>query len=372
MEARVGRFDALVVGAGFAGSVIAERLASQHGKRVLVVDRRNHVGGNAYDEHDENGILVHRYGPHLFHTNDMRVVQYLSQFTEWRPYEHRVLAAHEGELFPIPINRATINRFFGVSLQTDEQARRFLEGRRLVRAEVRNSEDVVVSQVGRELFEAFYRGYTRKQWNREPSELSPGVCGRIPVRYSLDDRYFTDRFQAVPLHGYTEMFQRMLSHANVVVQLGVDASAVMQQESFDRIVWTGPIDEYFDYIHGHLPYRSIRFEHQTLNVERAQPAAQINYSDHSVEYTRVCEWKHITGQQHEKTVLTREYPSSIGEPFYPIPSDQTQRMYKAYEAESRKLKNVSFTGRLAEYRYYNMDQVVARALRRDLQELQVT
>lgn len=358
----MARFDVLVVGAGFAGSVIAERLASQHDKKVLVVDRRNHVGGNAYDEYDDNGILVHRYGPHLFHTNDMRVVHYLSQFTEWRPYEHRVLAEHEGELFPIPINRTTLNRFFGVSLQTDEEARRFLEGRRMARTEIMNSEDVVISQVGRELFEAFYRGYTRKQWNREPSELAPGVCGRIPVRYSLDDRYFTDRFQAVPLQGYTEMFRRMLSHANVGVELGVDARAVMEQTSFDRMVWTGPIDEYFDHMHGHLPYRSIRFEHMTEHSGLAQPVAQINHSDPSVEYTRVCEWRHITGQQHEHTVLTREYPSSTGEPFYPVPSEHTHRMYKLYEAEARKMKNVTFAGRLAEYRYYNMDQVVARAL----------
>jgi UDP-galactopyranose mutase len=363
MEGRVDRFDVLVVGAGFAGSVIAERLASQHGKRVLVVDRRNHVGGNAYDEHDDNGIMVHRYGPHLFHTNDMRVVHYLSQFTEWSPYEHRVLAEHEGELFPIPINRTTINRFFGVSLQTEEEAKRFLEDRRIVRTEIMNSEDLVLTQVGRELFEAFYRGYTRKQWNREPSELAPGVCGRIPVRYSLDDRYFTDRFQAVPLYGYTEMFLRMLSHENIEVQLNVDAQDVMRRRSFDRIVWTGPIDEYFGHVHGHLPYRSIRFDHVTCEADLVQPAAQINYSDPSVEYTRVCEWKHITGQQHEKTVLTREYPSSTGEPFYPIPSDHTRHMYKAYEAEARKLSNVTFAGRLAEYRYYNMDQVVARAVK---------
>lgn len=359
----MARFDVLVVGAGFAGSVMAERLASQHDMKVLVVDRRYHVGGNAYDEYDSDGTLVHRYGPHLFHTNDMNVVRYLSQFTEWRPYEHRVLAEHQGELFPIPINRTTISRFFGVALQTEEDARRFLEGRRIARTEIMNSEDVVVAKVGRELFEAFYRGYTRKQWNREPSELAPGVCGRIPVRYSLDDRYFTDLFQAVPLRGYAEMFLRMLSHANIVVKLGVNARDVMQQESFDRIVWTGPIDEYFEYIHGHLPYRSIRFEHHAQDAERVQPVAQINYSDHSVEYTRVCEWKHITGQQHEKTVLTREYPSSTGDPFYPIPSDHTQHMYKAYEAEARKLKNVTFAGRLAEYRYYNMDQVVARSLK---------
>ena len=283
------KYDFLIVGAGFAGSVLAERIASQLDKSVLLVDKRAHFGGNAYDEPDDDGIPVHRYGPHLFHTNDKAVFQYLSQFTQWRPYEHRALAAVDGKLVPIPINRRTVNELFGLSLTTDEEVRDFFKSELEPRKEILNSEDVVVSKVGRRLYEKLYRGYTRKQWGLDPSDLAPSVCGRLPVRTSLDDRYFDDVYQAIPLHGYTEMFKNMLFHPKIDVVLQTDFRSIAFAR-YDKLIFTGRIDEYFDSMHGILPYRSLRFEFETYEQERFQPVAVINYTD-SQPFTRVTEYK---------------------------------------------------------------------------------
>ena len=353
-------YDWLIVGAGFAGSVLAERLANQRGDRVLVIDRRPHIGGNAYDCYDTAGILVHKYGPHIFHTNSAQIFEYLSGFTAWRPYEHRVLAKVDGLLVPVPINLDTVNRLYGLDLTPDELEKWFADRAEPVQ-EVRSSEDVVVSRIGRELYEKFFKFYTRKQWGVDPSELDKSVTARVPTRTSRDDRYFTDEFQCMPASGYTAMFERMLDHPNISIELGASFSDVRRETKFRRLIFTGPIDEYFDYRFGKLPYRSLHFRHTTRAEEWHQPVAVINYPM-TEEYTRVTEYKHLTGQRHPHTSLTFEYPTDDGDPYYPVPKPENSAIYKKYEFAARGLTDVWFVGRLATYKYYNMDQVVGQAL----------
>ena len=357
-----GRYDYLIVGAGFAGSVLAERLASQHGARVLLIDRRPHVGGNAYDEPNEAGILYHKYGPHIFHTNSDQVWDYLSQFTEWRPYEHRVRAVVRDKLVPIPINRTTLNELFDLDLETDEEAADYLASRAEPVEDIKTSEDVVINAVGRELYELFFQGYTRKQWGLDPSQLDKQVTSRIPTRTNTDDRYFSDTHQAMPLHGYTRMFENMLDHPLIEVRTGVDFRDVRDEVEADHIIYTGPIDEYFDFRFGKLPYRSLKFDHRTLEEERHQPVAVVNYPSPDVPYTRISEYKHLTGQESPVTTITYEYPSAEGDPYYPIPRPENQELFKKYEALADRTEGVTFVGRLATYRYYNMDQIVGQAL----------
>ncbi|HJQ34298.1 MAG TPA: UDP-galactopyranose mutase [Pyrinomonadaceae bacterium] len=353
-------FDYLIVGAGFAGSVIAERLASVAGKKVLVIDRRNHVGGNAYDHYNDDGLLVHRYGPHIFHTNSREVFEYLSQFTEWRQYQHRVLACVDGMLLPIPINLDTINKLYGLSLNSFE-VEKFLESKAEKRERLRTSEDVVVSKVGRDLYEKFFRNYTRKQWGLDPSELDASVTARVPTRTNRDDRYFTDTYQAMPKHGFTRMFERMLDHPNIKVMLNVDYREIERIVPHKELVFTGPVDEFFDYRFGKLPYRSLEFKHETLDAEVHQPAPVVNYPNDFL-YTRVTEFKYLTGQEHKKTAVVYEYPRAEGDPYYPVPRPENAELYQKYKALADETKGVHFVGRLATYRYYNMDQVVAQAL----------
>lgn len=353
-------FDTLVVGAGFAGSVMAERLASQLGKRVLVVDKREHIAGNAYDHLDEHGILVHRYGPHIFHTNSDEVVEYLSRFTAWHPYEHRVLASVHGKLVSVPINLRTVNELYDLTLDAAGM-RQFLAQRVVPCANIRTSEDIVLSRVGRELYETFFRNYTRKQWGLDPSELDSSVAGRIPVRFDHDDRYFTDSFQAMPLNGYTRMFERMLDHPRIKVQLGVSFEEVRKEFPDAHIVFTGPIDEFFGFRFGPLPYRSLEFRHETLDTPRFQPVGVVNFPNEH-EYTRVTEFKTLTGQTHAKTSIVYEYPRASGDPYYPIPRPENAALYARYKTLAEQTPNVTFCGRLANYKYFNMDQVVAQAL----------
>ncbi len=354
------RFDYLVVGAGFSGSVIAERIASQMGKRVLLIDKRDHVAGNAYDYVNADGLLVHKYGPHIFHTNSDVVVSYLSRFTSWRPYEHRVLASVDGQLLPVPINLDTINRLYNLSLDADGM-RAFLAARVETPREIRTSEDIVVSRVGRELFEKFFRGYTRKQWGLEPSQLDASVAGRIPVRFDRDDRYFTDSFQAMPLEGYTRMFERMVDHPLITVRTGVDYRDVERTYAKTRLIYTGPIDEYFGFRFGPLPYLSLEFKHETHDREVYQAAPVVNYpNDHS--YTRVTEFKYLTGDRSAKTSIVYEYPRAEGDPYYPIPRPENAALYARYRDLAERTDRVHFCGRLGSYRYLNMDQVVAQAL----------
>jgi UDP-galactopyranose mutase len=353
-------FDYLIVGAGFAGSVLAERLANGSGKKVLICDKRPHVAGNAYDHYNEHGILVHKYGPHIFHTNSREVFEYLSRFTEWRPYEHRVMARVDGQLVPLPINLDTINQLYGLSLTSFEVEEFF---RRVAEPceQVRTSEDVVVSKVGRELYEKFFRNYTRKQWDLDPSELDASVTSRVPVRTNRDDRYFTDTYQAMPLHGYTRMFENMLDSPNIKVLLNCDYREVADEVRFREMIYTGPVDAFFDYRHGKLPYRSLEFKHETHNAPRFQPAAVVNYPNEHL-YTRVTEFKYLTGQEHTKTSIVYEYPRAEGDPYYPVPRKENAEIYARYKELADATPDVHFVGRLATYRYYNMDQIVAQAL----------
>ena len=353
-------YDYLIVGAGFAGSVLAERLTTVMGKRVLLVDKRDHVGGNAYDYRDANGILVHKYGPHIFHTNSRPVFEYLSAFTEWRPYEHRVLAGVDGKLLPIPINLDTVNGLYGLNLSAEELPDFFAARAERV-AEIRTSEDVVVSKVGRDLYEKFFQGYTRKQWGLDPSELDATVAGRIPVRTNRDDRYFTDEFQSMPLHGYTAMFDRMLANPLIELALGTDYATVQNRVAYRELIYTGPIDDFFNNCYGKLPYRSLEFELKTLPIAQYQTTGTVNWpNDYS--YTRVTEFKHLTGEQHEDTTICFEYPQAQGDPYYPVPRPENAAQYKKYERLAEQTAGVHFVGRLATYKYYNMDQVVAQAL----------
>lgn len=353
-------FDYLVVGAGFAGSVIAERLASQANKKVLVIDKREHIAGNAYDYYNPYGILIHKYGPHIFHTNSKEVFNYLSQFTEWRSYEHKVLASVDGQLVPMPINLNTINKLYNLNLSSAELDN-FFEERAEKKAGIKTSEDVVVNKVGRELYEKFFRGYTRKMWDLDPSELDASVTSRVPTRTNCDDRYFTDSYQAMPLHGYTCMFQKMLSHPNIKVMLNTDYKEIINVIPHKNIIYTGPIDEFFNYRFGKLPYRSLDFKFETLDKETFQSTGTINYPNEQM-YTRITEFKYLTGQKHHKTSVVYEFPKASGDPYYPIPRAENAEIYKKYQRLAEAQTNVYFTGRLATYKYYNMDQVVAQSL----------
>ncbi len=353
-------FDFLVVGAGFAGSVIAERLASQAQKKVLIVDKRSHIGGNAYDCYNDDGLLIHKYGPHIFHTNSQEVFQYLSKFTEWRSYQHQVLASVDGQLVPIPINLNTINQLYGLNL-TLFQVEDFFAAAAEKREPIRTSEDVVVNRVGRELYEKFFRGYTRKQWGLDPSELDATVTARVPVRTNRDNRYFTDSYQAMPLRGFTRMFENMLSHPNIKVMLNTDYREVERLIPYQQMIYTGPVDEFFDYRYGKLPYRSLEFKHETLNMPVHQPVAVVNYPNDNL-YTRVTEFKYLTGQEHTKTSIVYEFPRAEGDPYYPVPRPENAELYKKYQALADATPKTYFVGRLATYKYYNMDQVVAQAL----------
>lgn len=357
------RFDYLIVGAGFSGAVLAERLASQAGKTSLIIDRRDHIGGNCHDFCDSAGVLLHHYGPHYFRTNSDRVLRYLSQFTEWHPVEYKILSWTDGNYWQFPINLNTFEQLIGRPSTTAEM-QATLENWRVPIENPKNSEEVIISQVGRELYEKFFKNYTHKQWRRDPKDLDASVCGRIPIRTNRDDRYLNDHFQALPKEGYTKVFERMLDHPLITIRLETDLDAVRDKVEWKHMIYSGPIDEYFGCRFGPLPYRSLRFEHETLDMEYFQPAMQVNYpNDH--DFTRIVEIKHATGQKLPRTTIVREYPEDYGtgrEPYYPIPASDTKLLYEKYAALAAKEPSVTFLGRLATYRYYNMDQVIALAL----------
>ncbi|MGA9996768.1 MAG: UDP-galactopyranose mutase [Pyrinomonadaceae bacterium] len=353
-------FDYLIVGAGFAGSVLAERLARGSNKKVLICDRRPHIGGNAYDHYNDAGILVHKYGPHIFHTNSREVFEYLSRFTEWRSYQHRVLACVDGQLVPIPINLDTINKLYGLNL-TSFQVEEFFASVAEPVEQLLTSEDVVVSKVGRELYEKFFRNYTRKQWGLDPSELDASVTSRVPTRTNRDDRYFTDTYQAMPLHGYTRMFENMLDHPNIKIMLNCDYREIESEVPFHEMIYTGPVDSFFNYEYGKLPYRSLEFKHETHDVPVYQAAPVVNFPNEHL-YTRTTEFKYLTGQEHSKTSIVYEFPQAEGDPYYPVPRKENAELYAKYKALADATPDVHFVGRLATYKYYNMDQIVAQAL----------
>jgi len=362
-------YDWLIVGAGFSGAVLAERIATQLDQRVLVIDRRPHAAGNAHDFLDAAGVLVHGYGPHIFHTNAQRVWDYLSRFTAWRPYEHRVRAAVEDKQIPVPFNLTSLAMLLpaAAAKRLEDKVRRcYAEGAQVPMLKMLEHRDAELRQLARHVYETIFLGYTIKQWALRPEELAPSVTGRIPIRINRDDRYFLDRFQAMPADGYTRLFQRLLNHRNIRVELGVDWRELPRSVRYKRMAYTGPIDAFFDYAYGPLAYRSVRLEFQTLEQERVQEVAQINYPD-GQPYTRQTEFKHMTGQRLACTSLSREFPQphvpGQTEPFYPIPRQQNRAIFQKYRREAMKLgRSVVFCGRLADYQYYNMDQIVGRAL----------
>ncbi|MGA1866076.1 MAG: UDP-galactopyranose mutase [Thermoplasmatota archaeon] len=352
------RYDYLIVGAGLAGAVLAERLTSDK-KKVLVIDRRDHTGGNCHDHYDRTGVLVHTYGPHYFRTNDMVVKEYLDRFTEWKPCSPRIRAWVNNEYLPFPINRDTLNRFFRIDLRTDEEAEGLLRMKREDIPHPVNAEEMLLSRIGRELTDAFYSNYTKKHWGVPLRELDPSVAARIPVRADLDDRYFNEEFQALPREGYRKLFQNLLK--NIEVRLETEYTEIMDQVDNDHIIFTGPIDEFFGYKFGKLPYRSLRFEFEHHEREFYQEWVQVNYpNDH--EYTRIVEIKHLTGQELPRTIIVKEYPSETGDRFYPVPNPGNRQLYEKYKHEADELDNVTFTGRLGRYEYMNMDQVVRGSL----------
>jgi len=364
------RTDWIVVGAGFAGAVLAERIATQLGQKVLLVDKRNHIGGNAYDEHDENGVLVHKYGPHIFHTNGKRIFDHLAKFTDWRPYHHRVLAMVDGQKVPVPFN---LNSLY--ALLPQKYAEKLEEA--LIQTygfnvkvpilKMRESANGDLKFLADYIYEKVFYGYTTKMWEMEPEQLSAAVTGRVPVYISRDDRYFQDTYQAMPKMGYTAMFRKMLDHPNIRVMTNVDYREVVEEVTFKKMVYSGPIDSYFDYMHGELPYRSLQFGFETKNQERVQEVGTINYPN-EYDFTRITDQKILTGQEGlPNSTLITEYPQAyvrgLNDPYYPIPCDANKEQYALYAREAKKLEgHVYFAGRLADYQYYNMDQVVGRAL----------
>ncbi len=357
------RYECVVVGAGLAGATVAERCASQLGTSVLVVEKKDHIAGLCYDCHNESDILIHKYGPHIFHTGNEAVWHYLAQFTEWHHYEHRVRAYVDGVLVPVPVNLDTVNAIHGTSL-TEEELPAFLDKIREPLQEIKNAADVVLSKVGRQLYEKLFRNYTAKQWGVPPEQLSPEVTSRIPVRLNRDDRYFDDKHQGLPSEGYTKMVARMLQHPKITVMLGTDYFSIRNDLTCDHLIFTGPLDSYFDFSLGRLPYRMVRVEPETLDVIRCQPVGVVNYPN-DFGFTRIAEYKHMTGQEADVTATSKEFPGPAeagGEPSYPVFSHSALRMAEEYRRMARGNKKLFLVGRLAEYRYYNMDAVVARAL----------
>ncbi len=372
----IKNIDYLIVGAGYAGLVLAERLSSQLGKRCLIVDKRDHIGGNAQDEYDDAGVLIHKYGPHYFRTNSPAIKDYLSQFTEWHPVDYKILSYSDGRYWNFPINLNTFEQLIGRP-GTSAEFEEYLAQKRVPIEFPKNSEEVIISQVGWELYEKFFKGYTLKQWKRHPRDLDASVCGRIPIRTNRDDRYLVEDFQALPKAGYHKMFQRMLAASpGVSVVLRTDYHELLPQVEFKHLIFSGAIDEYYDYSEGRLPYRSLRFEKESFGPEQLQArreiagkprfwqaAMQVNYpNDH--DFTRIVEVKHATGQLCDNTTIVREYPADGGDPYYPIPAPDATALYQKYKARADTETKVTFVGRLATYRYYNMDQVVGAALQK--------
>jgi UDP-galactopyranose mutase len=371
-------YDYLIVGAGFAGITSAERLCTQFGRRCVLIEKREHTGGNAHDRYDAHGVLVHAYGPHYFRTNSPRIREYLSQFTEWHAVDYTILSYADGVFWKFPINLNTFEQFIGRSSSTAEMEA-WLENKRIPVDKPANSEEVIISQVGRELYEKFFKGYTLKQWKRDPSELDASVCGRIPIRTNRDDRYLTEQFQALPKDGYSRMFERMVAACGdrLKIVLNTDYRSLVSETSFRHMIYTGPIDEFYEFRYGRLPYRSLRFEHESFTPAQLQgretisgkpgfwqPAMQVNYPNDE-EFTRIVEIKHATGQDCANTTIVREYPEDYGpgkEPYYPVPAPDAYALYRRYKELADGESNISFIGRLATYRYYNMDQVVGMAL----------
>ena len=359
-------YDVIIAGAGPVGCLMAERFATDLNWKVLLLDKRNHVAGNCFDTYHESCLMIHRYGPHYFRSNNKALIEYLTQFTEWIPGNYIVKSSTNGELYPFPINLLTLGQFFKIADLDAETAQNLLEEKRAKIDQPANSEEFVLSRVGKEMYEAFYLGYTLKQWSIHPRDLAPSVCGRIPVRLNKDERYVDHEYQLTPAKGFTAMFQKMVDHPNIDLQLETNYDEVKHKiKATKATIYTGPIDEYFDCQLGKLPWRSLEFNFVEKDLEFEQPCVQINYPNEH-DYTRTVEIKHVTGQVHPKTVISYEYPKAEGDPYYPIPMEKNQQLYLQYKklAEQETADhNVFFCGRLAEYKYYNTDEVLELALR---------
>lgn len=353
------KFKYIIVGAGLAGLTIAERISSELNEKVLIIEKRDHIAGNCYDCYNDDGILIHKYGPHIFHTNHKQVWDYLSKFTKWNYYQHRVLTYIDGNYIPMPITTETINKLYNLNL-SNNQIEQFLKDQSIDIEEIKNSEDVVLSKAGREIYDKFFKNYTKKQWDVYPNELDKSVISRIPVRYNRDTRYFTDRYQGMPKYGYTKLCSNMIN-PNIHILLNTDYKDVIDSINYDTLIYTGQVDYYFDYKYGHLKYRSLKFDFETEDLDSYQDAPVVNYPN-DYDFTRITEFKKLTDQKADKTTIVREYPTWDGKPYYPIPTKQCKEQYDKYQAECDKLDKVILLGRLAEYKYYNMDAVVKRAL----------
>ena len=350
----------VVAGAGLAGLTVAERIANEKGEKVLIVEKRSHIGGNVYDSYNEDGILIHNYGPHIFHTNDREVYYYLGQFTKWNDFWHRVLTQVDGNLIPMPITLETINRLYHMEM-TAEEMEKFIEKRAVPIKEIKTSRDVALSKVGEEIYSKFFENYTKKQWVVDPGEIDTSVISRIPLRFNRDTRYFTDKYQGMPRCGYTRLCEAMIQNKKIKLLLNTDFEEIRGEISYGTLIYTGPADEYFHGKHGKLPYRSVDFLMETYDLESYQDAPVVNYPN-DFDYTRITEFKKLTGQEHRKTTIMKEFPKAEGEPYYPFPTAEARAQFALYQEEMKAEKNVYFLGRLAEYRYYNMDAVVRSAL----------
>ncbi len=350
----------VIVGAGLAGLTMAERIANELDEKVLVIEKRNHIGGNVYDSYNEEGILIHNYGPHIFHTNDKEVYDYLSRFTKWNDFWHRVLTYVDGNLVPMPITVETINKLYNLNLDCS-QVEDFLKKQAVDIKEIRTSKDVALSKVGQDIYEKIFESYTKKQWGIDPSELDTSVISRIPIRLNRDTRYFADRYQGMPSGGYTKLCEKLIANKNIKLLLNTDYREVMKDITYDTLIYTGATDEFYHYKHGRLSYRSVNFVFETYDQDKFQEAPVVNYPN-DYDYTRITEYKQLTWQQHRKTTISKEFPTAEGEPYYPFPTKDCKAQYALYEEEMKKEDKVIFLGRLAEYRYYNMDGVVRRAL----------
>jgi UDP-galactopyranose mutase len=350
----------VIVGAGLAGLTMAERIANELNEKVLVIEKRNHIGGNVYDSYNEDGILIHNYGPHIFHTNDQGVYKYLSRFTKWNDFWHRVLTYVDGNLVPMPITVETINKLYNLNLDCS-QVEEFLKKQAVQIDEIRTSKDVALSKVGKDIYEKIFESYTRKQWGIDPSELDTSVISRIPIRLNRDTRYFADKYQGMPKRGYTKMCEHMVENKNIKILLNTDYNEVIQDIKYDTLIYTGATDEFYNFKHGKMAYRSVNFVFETFDQEEYQEAPVVNYPN-DYDFTRITEYKKLTWQDHKKTTIGKEFPSAEGEPYYPFPTKEYKDQFALYEEEMKKESKVIFIGRLAEYRYYNMDAVVRRAL----------
>lgn len=359
----------LIVGCGLSGIVLAERLASQKGEEVLIIDRRNHIGGNIYDYKDkETGITVHQYGPHVFHTNDKKVWDYLSRFTDWHRFMYRVKAVMDGIEVNIPFNLDSLHKVFPGILADKLEAKlleRFGFNKKVPILELRKTNDKDLNFLAQYVYEKVFLGYTVKQWGVRPEDLDASVSGRVPVYISRDDRYFQDKYQAIPASGYTVMVKNILKNPLIKVQLNTDFKDVRGKVEYERLFFSGAIDEYFDYEFGALPYRSLDLVFKKYNVEYLQSGPQINFPE-NYDYTRSVEYKYYLGEKADQTIVSYEYPCPFedgkNERYYPIPGKENEDLYNRYLEKAKGLKNVHFIGRLGDYKYYNMDQTVARAL----------